>query len=94
MTGTAQDQKKAYRIISQCKTFFPWYRSQLADKYDLQAFNDVQTAILPELERYTDAGEMVEDRQKFADKTLIIQIITKADRMRRTDPEAIKERKS
>lgn len=94
MTGTAQDQKKAYRIVSQCKAFFPWYRLQIMDKYDLQAFDALQAAILPELESYTDAGKLVEDKQKFADKTLIMQIISRAERIRQADPEAIRERKA
>ena len=95
MTGTAQDQKKAARIASQCRAFFPWYQqSNNPDKYELQAFKELKAETLPKLESYTDAGQLVADRQKFADRTLIMQIITRAERMRQTDPEAIRERKA
>lgn len=87
MTGTAQDQKKAYRIISTCRAFFPWYMSQIKDKFDRQAWEELKATIIPEVESYTDAGQLVADRQKFADKTLIMQMIIRANNLRSLDPE-------
>lgn len=91
MTGTAQDQKKAYRIISQCKAFFPWYEPQIKDKFERQAWEELKTVIISEVESYTDAWQMVADRQKFADRALLKQILARAEILRRLDPERSKE---
>lgn len=94
MTGTAQDQKKAYRIVSHCKAFFPWYEPQIKDKFERQAFDELKAAILPEAESYTDATKLVADRQKFADKTLLMQICKKSSTLRRLDPEQSREERT
>lgn len=93
MTGTPQDQKKAARIISQCRDFFSWYIPQVKDKYDLQAFDIVKAATFQNLGTYTDAGKLVEDRQKFSDKTLILDISRIAEMWRKRDPELTKATK-
>lgn len=93
MTGTAQDQKKAYRIISSCREFFRTYidKQHNPDKFEVQAFEEAKEKILPDLEKYTDAAQLIADRQKFADRVLIMQILTRAEILRKWDPEYHKE---
>jgi hypothetical protein len=87
MTGTAQDQKKAYRIVSTCKAFFPWYEPQIKDKFERQAWEELKAKVIPEVESYTDAEQLIADRQKFADKTLLQKILIRACSLRSLDPE-------
>lgn len=98
MTGTTQEQKKATRIVSQCREFFRTYmvREQehaihKPDKFYLRAFQEVKSEILPKLESYTDAAQLIADRQIFADRVLIMQILTRAAILRKWDPEYSKE---
>lgn len=91
MTGTAQDQKKAYRIVSNCREFFRWYEPQIKDKFSRQAFEELKTKIIPEVESYTDAAQLIADRQKFTDKTLLQQIIIRSCNLRSLDPEYHRE---
>lgn len=100
MTGTTQEQKKAARIVSQCHEFFRTYMAReqkhaihKPDKFYLQAFEEVKSEILPKLESYSDAAQLIADRQIFADRVLIMQILTRAAVLRKRDPEYAREQK-
>lgn len=73
MTGTPEQitAKKAARIVSTCRAFFPWYEPQIKDKFERQAWEELKAKVIPEVESYTDAAQLIADRQKFADKTLL-----------------------
>ena len=44
MTGTPEQitAKKAARIVSTCRAFFPWYEPQIKDKFERQAWEELK----------------------------------------------------
>lgn len=89
MTGTPEQitAKKAARIVSTCRAFFPWYEPQIKDKFERQAWEELKAKVIPEVESYTDAAQLISDRHKFADKTLLQKIFIRACNLRSLDPE-------
>ena len=95
MTGTPEQitEKKAYRIRSNVRQFFRYYREQLEhtekpalkefNRAELQALETVQAETLQALERMTDA-ELLTSKAAYADRALIDRITARAERIRRT----------
>lgn len=44
MKGTPEQitAKKAARIVSTCRAFFPWYEPQIKDKFERQAWEELR----------------------------------------------------
>ena len=63
MTGTPEQitAKKAARIVSTCRAFFPWYEPQIKDKFERQAWEELKAKVIPEVESYTDASQLIAD---------------------------------
>lgn len=95
MTGTPEQitEKKAYRIRSNVRQFFRYYREQLehtekpalkeVNRAELQALETVQAETLQALESMTDA-ELLTSKAAYADRALIDRITARAERIRRT----------
>ena len=83
MKGTPDQitAKKAARIVSTCRAFFPWYEPQIKDKFERQAWEELKSKVIPEVESYTDAAQLI------ADKTLLQKIFIRACSLRSLDPE-------
>lgn len=95
MTGTPEQitEKKAYRIRSNVRQFFRYYREQLEhtekpalkefNRAELQALETVQAETLQALESMTDP-ELLANKTAYADRALIDRITARAERIRRT----------
>lgn len=95
MTGTPEQitEKKAYRIRSNVRQFFRYYREQLEhtekpalkefNRAELQALETVQAETLQALESMTDA-KLLTSKAAYADRALIDRITARAERIRRT----------
>lgn len=95
MTGTPEQitEKKAYRIRSNVRQFFRYYREQLEhtekpalkefNRAELQALETVQAETLQALESMKDA-ELLTSKAAYADRALIDRITARAERIRRT----------
>ena len=74
MKGTPEQitEKKAARIVSTCRAFFPWYEPQIKDKFERQAWEELKAKVIPEVESYTDAdsGSAEIRRQNVAAKNI------------------------
>ena len=95
MTGTIEDIKKAQKIITKARNFFIYYRAQLkkqrSEEYllyynsklqaELTAINEIEPQILELLEAYTDANDLLHDKENFSDKELLQKIILSASRI-------------
>lgn len=96
MTGTPEQitEKKAYRIRSNVRQFFRYYREQLENveserlkefnRAELQALETVQAETLQALEGMTDA-ELLNSKYTYGDRALIDRITARAERIRRTE---------
>lgn len=96
MTGTPEQitEKKAYRIRSNVRQFFRYYREQLENveserlkefnRAELQALEDVQAETLQALESMTDL-ELLSSKTAYGDRVLIDRITARAERIRRTE---------
>lgn len=96
MTGTPEQitEKKAYRIRSNVRQFFRYYREQLEhtekpalkefNRAELQALETVQAETLQALESMTDL-ELLASKAAYADRALIDRITARAERIRRTE---------
>lgn len=95
MTGTPEQitEKKAYRIRSNVRQFFRYYREQLEqtekpalkefNRAELQALETVQVETLQAMESMTDY-ELLTSKAAYADRTLIDRITSRAERIRST----------
>lgn len=95
MTGTPEQitEKKAYRIRSNVRQFFRYYREQLEhtekpalkefNRAELQALETVQAETLQALDSMTDA-ELLASKTAYDDRALIDRITARAERIRRT----------
>lgn len=95
MTGTPEQitAKKAYRIRSNVRQFFRYYREQLEhtekpalkefNRAELQALETVQAETLQALESMTDY-ELLTSKSAYGDRSLIDRITARAERIRRT----------
>nr|DAO05072.1 MAG TPA: hypothetical protein [Bacteriophage sp.] len=95
MTGTPEQitEKKAYRIRSNVRQFFRYYREQLEhtekpalkefNRAELQALETVQAETLQALESMTDP-ELLARKTAYGDRALIDRITARAERIRRT----------
>lgn len=102
MTGTAEDIKKAQKIIIKVKNFFIYYRDQLKKQQhrnldnrskeyllyynsklqaEVTAINEIEPQILELLETYTDANDLLHDKDNFSDKELLQKIVLRASRI-------------
>lgn len=96
MTGTPEQitEKKAYRIRSNVRQFFRYYREQLEhtekpalkefNRAELQALEAVQAETLQALDSMTDA-ELLTSKTAYGDRALIDRITAIAERIRRTE---------
>jgi hypothetical protein len=96
MTGTPEQitEKKAYRIRSNVRQFFRYYREQLEhtekpalkefNRAELQALETVQAETLQALESMTDL-ELLTNKTAYGDRALIDRITARAERIRRTE---------
>lgn len=96
MTGTPEQitEKKAYRIRSNVRQFFRYYREQLEhtekpalkefNRAELQALETVQAETLQALDSMTDA-ELLASKTAYDDRALIDRITARAERIRRTE---------
>jgi hypothetical protein len=96
MTGTPEQitEKKAYRIRSNVRQFFRYYREQLEhtekpalkefNRAELQALETVQAETLQALESMTDP-ELLTNKTAYGDRVLIDRITARAERIRRTE---------
>jgi len=96
MTGTPEQitEKKAYRIRSNVRQFFRYYREQLEhtekpalkefNRAELQALETVQAETLQALESMTDP-ELLTNKTAYGDRVLIDGITARAERIRRTE---------
>lgn len=95
MTGTPEQitEKKAYRIRSNVRQFFRYYREQLEqtekpalkefNRAELQALEAVQAETLQALDSMTDS-ELLARKTAYGDRALIDRITARAERIRRT----------
>lgn len=95
MTGTPEQitEKKAYRIRSNVRQFFRYYREQLEhtekpalkefNRAELQALEKLQAETLQALESMTDS-ELLASKTAYGDRALIDRITARAERIRRT----------
>lgn len=95
MTGTPEQitEKKAYRIRSNVRQFFRYYREQLEqtekpalkefNRAELQALEKLQAETLQALESMTDP-ELLANKTAYGDRALIDRITARAERIRRT----------
>lgn len=95
MTGTPEQitAKKAFRIRSNVRQFFRYYRDQLENvesermkefnRAELQALETVQAETLQALESMTDP-ELLANKTAYGDRALIDRITARAERIRRT----------
>lgn len=95
MTGTPEQitAKKAYRIRSNVRQFFRYYREQLEsteserlkefNRAELQALEAVQAETLQALDSMTDP-ELLASKTAYGDRALIDRITARAERIRRT----------
>ena len=95
MTGTPEQitAKKAFRIRSNVRQFFRYYREQLEhtekpalkefNRAELQALETVQAETLQALESMTDP-ELLTNKTAYGDRALIDRITARAERIRRT----------
>lgn len=95
MTGTPEQitEKKAYRIRSNVRQFFRYYRDQLEqtekpalkefNRAELQALETVQAETLQALENMTDP-ELLASKSAYGDRALIDRITARAEKIRRT----------
>lgn len=95
MTGTPEQitAKKAYRIRSNVRQFFRYYREQLEhtekpalkefNRAELQALEKLQAETLQALESMTDP-ELLANKTAYGDRALIDRITARAERIRRT----------
>jgi hypothetical protein len=95
MTGTPEQitAKKAFRIRSNVRQFFRYYREQLEsteserlkefNRAELQALETVQVETLQALESMTDP-ELLANKTAYGDRALIDRITARAERIRRT----------
>lgn len=95
MTGTPEQitAKKAFRIRSNVRQFFRYYRDQLENvesermkefnRAELQALETVQAETLQALESMTDP-ELLARKTAYGDRALIDRITARAERIRRT----------
>jgi predicted ATP-binding protein involved in virulence len=95
MTGTPEQitEKKAYRIRSNVRQFFQYYREQLEqtekpalkefNRAELQALETVQVETLQAMESMTDY-ELLTSKAAYADRALIDRITSRAERIRST----------
>lgn len=98
MKGTPEQitAKKAFRIRSNVRQFFRYYRDQLEtteserlkefNLAELQALETVQAETLQALERMTDT-ELLASKTAYGDRALIERITARAERIRRTERE-------
>lgn len=96
MTGTPEQitAKKAFRIRSNVRQFFRYYREQLEtteserlkefNRAELQALETVQAETLQALESMTDP-ELLTNKTAYGDRALIDRITARAERIRRTE---------
>nr|DAZ60904.1 MAG TPA: hypothetical protein [Caudoviricetes sp.] len=96
MTGTPEQitEKKAYRIRSNVRQFFRYYRKQLEqtekpalkefNRAELQALETVQAETIQALESMTDP-ELLTSKTAYGDRSLIDRITARAERIRRTE---------
>lgn len=96
MTGTPEQitEKKAYRIRSNVRQFFRYYRKQLEqtekpalkefNRAELQALETVQAETIQALESMTDP-ELLTSKTAYGDRALIDRITARAERIRRTN---------
>lgn len=96
MTGTPEQitAKKAFRIRSNVRQFFRYYREQLENtesellkefnRAELQALETVQAEMLQALESMTDP-ELLANKTAYGDRALIDRITARAERIRRTN---------
>lgn len=96
MKGTPEQitAKKAFRIRSNVRQFFRYYRDQLEtteserlkefNLAELQALETVQAETLQALERMTDT-ELLASKTAYGDRALIERITARAERIRRTE---------
>lgn len=96
MKGTPEQitEKKAYRIRSNVRQFFRYYREQLENveserlkefnRAELQALETVQAETLQALDSMTDA-ELLASKTAYDDRALIDRITARAERIRRTE---------
>ena len=96
MTGTPEQitEKKAYRIRSNVRQFFRYYRKQLEqtekpalkefNRAELQALETVQAETIQALESMTDS-ELLASKTAYGDRSLIDRITARAERIRRTE---------
>lgn len=94
MKGTPEQitAKKAFRIRSNVRQFFRYYREQLEsteseqlkefNRAELQALETVQAETLQALESMTDP-ELLANKTAYADRALIDRITARAERIRR-----------
>lgn len=95
MTGTPEQitAKKAFRIRSNVRQFFRYYREQLENteserlkefnRAELQALETVQAETLQALDSMTDL-ELLVSKTAYGDRALIDRITARAERIRRT----------
>ena len=95
MTGTQEQitAKKAFRIRSNVRQFFRYYREQLEttesellkefNRAELQALETVQAETLQALDSMTDP-ELLTNKTAYGDRALIDRITARAERIRRT----------
>lgn len=95
MTGTPEQitEKKAYRIRSNVRQFFRYYREQLENteserlkefnRAELQALETVQVETLQAMESMTDY-ELLTSKTAYGDRALIDRITVKAAMIRKT----------
>ena len=95
MTGTPEQitEKKAYRIRSNVRQFFRYYREQLEhtekpalkefNRAELQALEKLQAETLQALESMTDP-ELLTNKTAYGDRALIDRITVKAAMIRKT----------
>ena len=96
MTGTPEQitEKKAYRIRSNVRQFFRYYREQLEttesellkefNRAEIQALETVQAETLQAMESMTDY-ELLTSKSAYGDRSLIDRITARAERIRRTE---------
>lgn len=96
MTGTPEQitEKKAFRIRSNVRQFFKYYREQLENveserlkefnRAELQALETVQSETLQALGSMTDY-ELLTNKTAYGDRALIDRITARAERIRRTE---------
>ena len=95
MTGTPEQitTKKAFRIRSNVRQFFQYYRKQLEgteseclkefNRAELQALETVQAETLQALEKMTDP-ELLNGKSAYGDRALIDRITARAETIRKT----------